>query len=334
MKALSGAVTVTLPAMPGVHTGPAPVSTSAPTSGLTTPTAPAAPATPVASPPQTPAPAVAAKGAALNGAASDRNRNTPRTDNRPRARKRQRNPLAGAILGLTGLVVGGALAWTAFGRRPIADTHESVVNRLSNVAPAAAMRPENTATQPAPSEQTAPDIAPALPTARPSPAPKPSPAPARLATRIQQKTVAVKLPFKTNEKRTSALARGVRKVERAGQAGERTKILQITMQGDRELARKIVSDRITKAPVTEEVLVGTRTLTVRRLAPQRSATRSSATRVADAPRRTRTRRTRKRESGPTVSRAAVQRSTSRRARVRRPSQTRRTRSTPGQPRFF
>lgn len=78
----------------------------------------------------------------------------------------------------------------------------------------------------------------------------------RTVTKTRTSTEAIK--HETTTVDSDELAAGSRKVSVKGVDGERTKTLQVTVVNGKETATKVVSEKITKQPVTEKVLVGTK----------------------------------------------------------------------------
>lgn len=67
-----------------------------------------------------------------------------------------------------------------------------------------------------------------------------------------------KIPFRTVERKTPKLAKGVRKVVKRGRQGVRVKVVQITYHDGVEVKRKVVRNFVAKRPLRRVVLVGTR----------------------------------------------------------------------------
>ena len=66
------------------------------------------------------------------------------------------------------------------------------------------------------------------------------------------------IPFKTIEKKDPTLPLGTTKVSQKGVEGIKTIITEITYKNGQEDSRKIISEKITKAPIDEIILIGTK----------------------------------------------------------------------------
>ena len=74
----------------------------------------------------------------------------------------------------------------------------------------------------------------------------------------RNETTETPVAFTTTTKDDNTLPIGERRIETAGQNGVRTVITKITYQDGNEIKRETISDSVTKNPVTEVVLVGTK----------------------------------------------------------------------------
>jgi len=79
-------------------------------------------------------------------------------------------------------------------------------------------------------------------------------------TTVTKKTVIVRksLPYATKKVNDGTLAKGKTRVRTPGVAGVRTLTYEVTLSGGKETGRKVVSDVVTKQPVTKVVAVGTK----------------------------------------------------------------------------
>lgn len=71
-------------------------------------------------------------------------------------------------------------------------------------------------------------------------------------------TVEESLPYATETKYDYALAKGETRLERAGEDGRKTTVYNVKFENNIEVARDLVSETITLAPVSEIVVVGAR----------------------------------------------------------------------------
>jgi resuscitation-promoting factor RpfB len=74
----------------------------------------------------------------------------------------------------------------------------------------------------------------------------------------RQVTEVQELPFATRRVNDAALPKGTEKVRTAGVPGEKTLTYEVTVTGGVESERLLVSETITKQPVTQVVAVGTK----------------------------------------------------------------------------
>ena len=72
------------------------------------------------------------------------------------------------------------------------------------------------------------------------------------------------IDYAKEEKSNASMTRGTTKVVQAGQQGEKTATYIIKYQGDTELARKLLSEEISKEPISEIIDVGTAIPTISR----------------------------------------------------------------------
>ncbi|BCB74167.1 hypothetical protein GCM10022251_10350 [Phytohabitans flavus] len=103
-----------------------------------------------------------------------------------------------------------------------------------------------------PAETEAADVE-ATPSAEPTPTPSPTP-----AVEVKTVTATQKIPFKRTTVKDSTLAEGTRKVRTKGVAGVKTLTYEVTYTGGKETGRKLLSQAVTKQPVTEVTAVGTK----------------------------------------------------------------------------
>ena len=92
------------------------------------------------------------------------------------------------------------------------------------------------------------------------PAADPATAEPTVAATVVKKTVIVhkSIAYATKKVDDDSLAKGKTKVRTAGVAGVRTLTYQVTLTGGQETGRTLVSDVVTKQPVTKVVAVGTK----------------------------------------------------------------------------
>lgn len=85
-------------------------------------------------------------------------------------------------------------------------------------------------------------------------------APSATTPAVEKRTVTEtrKIPFKTRKVSDPALAAGKTKVRRPGVAGVKTLTYTVTYTGGTETSRKLVSAKVTRAPVARVVAVGTK----------------------------------------------------------------------------
>ncbi len=76
---------------------------------------------------------------------------------------------------------------------------------------------------------------------------------------VKTETVTEAIDFSTVTEKTSSLKKGVTKVGKQGQKGEKTLTYEVTYVNGQETARTLVSETVTKAPVNQVNLVGTAT---------------------------------------------------------------------------
>lgn len=87
------------------------------------------------------------------------------------------------------------------------------------------------------------------PTAEPTPAP---------VVEVKTVTVTQSIPFGRRTVKDSSLTEGTRKVRTKGVAGVKTLTYEVTYTDGKESGRKLVSQAVSKQPVTEVVAVGTK----------------------------------------------------------------------------
>ncbi|MFV2085501.1 G5 domain-containing protein [Micromonospora sp. LOL_021] len=100
----------------------------------------------------------------------------------------------------------------------------------------------------------------ASPTASPSPSTSPSPSPTVAQPKVETKTVTEtrEIPFKEKRVDDPNLAKGKTKVKTAGVTGVKTLTYRVTYTDGVPTAKELVSEKVTKKPVTKVVLVGTK----------------------------------------------------------------------------
>ncbi|MEU5995604.1 G5 domain-containing protein [Spirillospora sp. NPDC047418] len=86
-----------------------------------------------------------------------------------------------------------------------------------------------------------------------------SPQPATTPT-VERRTVTTtrKIPFKTRKVNDPALAAGKTKIRRRGATGVKTLTYAVTYTDGAETSRKLVSEKVTRAPVARVIAVGTK----------------------------------------------------------------------------
>jgi hypothetical protein len=148
---------------------------------------------------------------------------------------------------------------------------------LLRVAAAACVAGLSVACGPAEPEQVAPPAEAAAveetPSAEPAPTAEATPSAAATPTpAVEVKTVKVTqaIPFKRTTVKDSSLAEGTRKVRTRGAAGVKTLTYEVTYTGGQETGRKLVSQVVTRQPVTEVVAVGTKKAPTRQCDPNYS----------------------------------------------------------------
>ncbi|GAA4454272.1 G5 domain-containing protein [Phytohabitans houttuyneae] len=109
-----------------------------------------------------------------------------------------------------------------------------------------------TAVEETPSAEPTP-TAEATPTPTPTPEVTPTP-----AVEVKTVTVTQAVPFRRTTVKDSTLTEGTRRVRTKGVAGVKTLTYEVTYTDGKETARKLVSQAVTKQPVTEVVVVGTK----------------------------------------------------------------------------
>ncbi|MFC0528435.1 G5 domain-containing protein [Phytohabitans kaempferiae] len=114
-----------------------------------------------------------------------------------------------------------------------------------------ALESENTAAEVVTTEET-PSEEPTT-VAQPSPAATPSP-----VLEVKEVTVTQKIAFKRSTVKDSSLAEGTRKVRTKGVTGVKTLTYEVTYTDGKETGRKLLREAVTKQPVTEVTVVGTK----------------------------------------------------------------------------
>jgi hypothetical protein len=74
----------------------------------------------------------------------------------------------------------------------------------------------------------------------------------------RQVTETQPIPFQTRTVNDAKLAQGTSKVRTKGAAGVRTLVYEVTLTDGVQTARKLLSETVTRAPVTEVIAVGTK----------------------------------------------------------------------------
>lgn len=105
----------------------------------------------------------------------------------------------------------------------------------------------------------------ASPTASPTPSTSPSPSPTAAAPSVAQPKVQTttvtetrEIPFKEKRVDDPNLAKGKTKVKTAGATGVKTLTYRLTYTDGVQTAKELISEKVTKKPVTKVVLVGTK----------------------------------------------------------------------------
>jgi hypothetical protein len=94
-------------------------------------------------------------------------------------------------------------------------------------------------------------------TSSPTSTPPTSPA-ASPAVEKRKITTTRKIPFRTRKVNDSALAAGKTRVRRKGAAGVKTLTYEVTYTGGKETSRKLLGEKVTRAPVARVIAVGTK----------------------------------------------------------------------------
>ena len=92
---------------------------------------------------------------------------------------------------------------------------------------------------------------------------------------IKTKTKKVKVDYDTTRKKTSTLNKGVTKIDRDGVSGVRAVTYKLVRHNGELVRRTKIKSKLIKKPVTEVVLVGTKTATVRKKSSGSSSGSSS-----------------------------------------------------------
>jgi resuscitation-promoting factor RpfB len=93
---------------------------------------------------------------------------------------------------------------------------------------------------------------------------------------IKSKTKKVKVGFDTTRKKTSNLNKGVTKVDTEGVSGVRAVTYRLVRHNGKIVSRTKIKSKLIKKPVTEVILVGTRTTTVEKSSSGSSSSSSSS----------------------------------------------------------
>ena len=94
---------------------------------------------------------------------------------------------------------------------------------------------------------------------------------------IKTKTKKVKVDYDTTRKKTSTLKKGVTKIDRDGVKGVRAVTYKLVRHNGELVRRTKIKSKLIKKPVTEVILVGTKTATVRKSSGSSSGSSSSST---------------------------------------------------------
>jgi resuscitation-promoting factor RpfB len=125
----------------------------------------------------------------------------------------------------------------------------------SNDKQTAPTSPRDGANAPAPgaADLASPSAVPTEATTQPAPSQPPSPV-------VETRTVTEKqnIPYATRTVKDSSLPEGTRKVRTRGIAGVKTLTYQVTITDGVQTSKKLVRSVVTKAPVTQVVVVGTK----------------------------------------------------------------------------
>jgi uncharacterized protein YabE (DUF348 family) len=93
---------------------------------------------------------------------------------------------------------------------------------------------------------------------------------------IKSKTKKVKVDFDTTRKKTSNLNKGVTKVDTQGVSGVRAVTYRLVRHNGKIVSRTKIKSKLIKKPVTEVILVGTRTTTVEKSSSSSSSSAGSS----------------------------------------------------------
>jgi hypothetical protein len=74
----------------------------------------------------------------------------------------------------------------------------------------------------------------------------------------RQLTETREIPFQTKTVKDSTLAKGLQKVKTAGVPGAKTITYEVTLTNGVETGRTVVTEKVTKQPVTQVVAIGTK----------------------------------------------------------------------------
>jgi resuscitation-promoting factor RpfB len=99
---------------------------------------------------------------------------------------------------------------------------------------------------------------------------------------IKSKTKKVKVDFDTTRKRTSNLDKGVTKVDTPGVSGVRAVTYRLVRHNGKIISRTKIKSKLIKEPVTEVILVGTRTTVEQSSSGSRSSSSSSSSTPSDS----------------------------------------------------
>ncbi|WP_422773839.1 G5 domain-containing protein [Plantactinospora sp. WMMC1484] len=113
-------------------------------------------------------------------------------------------------------------------------------------------------TSSADSASTAPSPTPSAPVGDAEEVASPAPTSASPTVEKQRVTETRSIPFGERTVRDSSLAKGKRKVRTAGVKGSKTLTYEVTYVNGEETSKKLVSEVVTKKPVTQVVAVGTK----------------------------------------------------------------------------
>jgi serine/threonine-protein kinase len=219
------------------------------------------------------------------------------------------SPLVPVLLGAVAVLACGALAWAVLrsGSHDNIRTLEPSPTPTGTPVAIVQATPQSkaetlkvpTSTAPVMSQQRLPNSVVAsksLVTPKTAAAPKPT----TPALRIEQVRRTWPIPFRQQTLRSATLPAGQSRVVRRGQPGAREVTLEIRYRGSEEMGRKVLATRVLRVPVTQQEIIGTRDVVVfRREVPAvpRRVKQRPTRRVEKAVQRRAPRSTRRRPRG-------------------------------------